>query len=310
MSILTIAIPTFNRAACLESLLESLCNQRSISEAQILVSDNGSTDHTAAVLDGYKHRLNLKVVGFSKNKGFDQNYRNCLIHAEGEFLWIMGDDDKLLPEAVASVCAKLSDDQTDLLIINGGDFKAGTLIPRIRYAVHAVKDTSDLMSQFGWHICWIGTTIIRRSLIKSELLVPSDWNAFIHIPLIVRSHSVDWRTHFDAAIRIHPTVNNSAYSKAPVSLVKTFGMQLYETLAGLSSVISPDSRVKTVRGFARNLAMFDARALASWRRAGLIGITDFIKNIKYFYRVNPRLLFYSGLLFFPPKFFKLISPNK
>lgn len=310
MPILTIAIPTFNRAASLECLLESLCRQRLIGEAQILVSDNGSTDDTSSVLQNYKERLNLKVVRFGKNKGFDENYKNCVTHADGEFLWIMGDDDQLLPEAVASVCFRVRADETDLLILNGGDYTSGMLIPRIRYNVHPVKGPSDLMNQFGWHICWIGTTVVRRSLIRLEFLQLSDWNAFIHVPIIVRSYSGDWRTHFDSTVRIHPTVNNSAYSKSPVSLVKTFGLQLYDTLVGLKSIINEEARVKTVRGFANNLAMFDIRSLASWRRAGLISMPQFLANLKYFYRVNPRLIIYSALLFFPPKFFKIISSNK
>ena len=52
---LTIAIPTINRAGLLGRAIESALAQTS-SDIEIIVSDNGSTDDTPAVIDRYVGR--------------------------------------------------------------------------------------------------------------------------------------------------------------------------------------------------------------------------------------------------------------
>src|ERR1700712_5100335 len=78
--LLTIAIPTYNRAASLQRLLECLSSQDDIQLVQVLVSDNGSTDDTRNIVNEFVDRFEPKIksVGFPSNRGFDANYLNCL----------------------------------------------------------------------------------------------------------------------------------------------------------------------------------------------------------------------------------------
>jgi glycosyltransferase involved in cell wall biosynthesis len=57
----SVVIPTYNRADLLRHTLESLTKQRlSRDEFEVLVVDDGSSDGTALVVDGYRERLNLR----------------------------------------------------------------------------------------------------------------------------------------------------------------------------------------------------------------------------------------------------------
>ena len=111
--LLTIAIPTFNRAAQLDSLLRALEPQvAGVPDVEILVSDNASPDATQEVLAVAAERFRragsvLHAHRQSFNIGSDANFAFCFAQAAGHFFWMCGDDDLLVPEAVAEVLAIL-----------------------------------------------------------------------------------------------------------------------------------------------------------------------------------------------------------
>lgn len=299
---LTIAIPTYNRAVALEKLLEALACQSGIDGVQIVVSDNGSTDNTAGILRAYDPRLNLSVVGFAENRGFDRNYVNCWSAAQGKFVWVMGDDDALVQGAVQTVLGRLrGQDPPDILICNGGDYRNCVLTARIRYQVEPLNNADTLMREVGWHICWIGTTVVRRTLVDLKRLKPLDFNAFVHLPLLLRSIDGTERILFDSEIKLHTTVNNSDYFKSPLSLAQTFGAQLHDTLAVLQAdgVLSLPGVSRTLKGFHTHLGMFGVRDMLAWRRMGQLDWWGFARHERLFRRLNSLALLASAILCIP-----------
>ena len=107
--LLTIAIPTFNRAAQLEGLLLALEAQvAGVPGVEVLVSDNGSPDRTPEVIASAVARFRragatLRAFRQPSNIGSDANFAFCFKHAAGHFFWMCGDDDLIVPNAVAEV---------------------------------------------------------------------------------------------------------------------------------------------------------------------------------------------------------------
>lgn len=102
--VLSICIPTFNRADLLEALLDNLqveCAQV-IGLIEVVVSDNASTDQTQEVV----RRCRLPIV-YGRNKeniGFSGNLLNVTCNlASGEYVWVLGDDDVVLPGGVLRI---------------------------------------------------------------------------------------------------------------------------------------------------------------------------------------------------------------
>ena len=98
--LLDIIVPTWNRAACLRLLLETL--ERELAglhdRVAVLVSDNGSTDDTPAVLAEFAARLpSLRGVRHAQNLGADENFCRSVEATDGQWFWLFGDDD--LPAA-------------------------------------------------------------------------------------------------------------------------------------------------------------------------------------------------------------------
>ena len=106
--ILTISIPTYNRAQELEALLEEILLQVRavpVGTIDVLVSDNASTDGTREMVGSMaakfaKCSVVLKYICNETNIGFSRNVINAVGNADGEYVLIMGDDDSLEPHTL------------------------------------------------------------------------------------------------------------------------------------------------------------------------------------------------------------------
>lgn len=99
---ISICIPTYNRATHLNNCLHSIISNRSRStvDFEVCVSDNGSTDGTAEVVRAAQASVAIKYHENPTNLGIPRNFLNVVEMAGGEFVWLLGDDDLLLPCAL------------------------------------------------------------------------------------------------------------------------------------------------------------------------------------------------------------------
>jgi glycosyltransferase involved in cell wall biosynthesis len=96
LPILTIIVPTYNRAENLAFLLEAL--QRDCKPVQetvsVLVSDNASTDGTGEVIKAMQAKWpELRAYRHDINCGADENFCSAVDKVETRYFWIIGDDD-------------------------------------------------------------------------------------------------------------------------------------------------------------------------------------------------------------------------
>lgn len=126
--LLSICIPTFNRAAFLEVSLASVLTQTEQwpELVEVVVSDNASTDDTRAVLGRYAEQFHFRLHRNSENIGLLGNITFAPSGlAQGEFVWLLGDDDLLAAGAVNQVLSMLqSEPDIDLLALNVGYYPA------------------------------------------------------------------------------------------------------------------------------------------------------------------------------------------
>lgn len=153
--LLSICIPTFNRAALLEVCLASVLPQaeRWPELAEVIVSDNCSTDETHAVLDKFSERFHFRRHRNAENIGLLGNITFVPSGlARGDFVWLLGDDDLLAAGAVDQVLGMLqSSPDVDLLALNVGyyAFADRPTAQQARGGIRA-KPATELRSQ-GLH---------------------------------------------------------------------------------------------------------------------------------------------------------------
>jgi hypothetical protein len=119
--LLTIAIPTYNRADCLERLLDTLLVELRGLEGRVsvVVSDNASTDRTPAVVAAFAAQWpGVQAVRHAENIGMDGNFIGCVERVDGQHFWLMGDDDLPRAGVVHALLALLERDSPDLVYMD------------------------------------------------------------------------------------------------------------------------------------------------------------------------------------------------
>jgi glycosyltransferase involved in cell wall biosynthesis len=113
MPLLTIGIPTYNRAELLDHCLKTLSPllRRFGSQVQLLISDNCSTDDTPQVIDRFlsKNQFETETLlhTHDKNIGLVPNIVSLFDSARTPFLIFMGDDDELIASGLANLLENL-----------------------------------------------------------------------------------------------------------------------------------------------------------------------------------------------------------
>jgi glycosyltransferase involved in cell wall biosynthesis len=124
--LLSVTIPTYNRARYLAELLETLLPQLAgvpADVAELVISDNASEDDTAAMIAGFQARgLPCRYVRNEVNRGSDANFLQCLNLARGQYAWVLGDDDLLMPNTIASLLSLLAEGEYDLVHLSSFGF--------------------------------------------------------------------------------------------------------------------------------------------------------------------------------------------
>lgn len=95
---LSICLPTHNRSVHLANCLNSIAwnNLGALPSVQLCISDSGSTDETDHVVNVAGKTLPIKYQRHASNLGFTKNFLKVIEMAEGEFVWVIGDDDPLM----------------------------------------------------------------------------------------------------------------------------------------------------------------------------------------------------------------------
>lgn len=96
--IVSIVIPTYNRAWTLSQAIDSVLNQ-AYCNRELIVVDDGSTDHTKALLATYGEKI--KII-LQENRGVSAARNRGIEMASGEYIALLDSDDIWLPEKIES----------------------------------------------------------------------------------------------------------------------------------------------------------------------------------------------------------------
>jgi GT2 family glycosyltransferase len=142
----SVIIPTYNRADYLSLALASVLAQ-SLSPAEIIVVDDGSTDHTANVIDSFGS--SVRYVRHEHNRGVSAARNSGLEAARGELIAWLDADDLWEPNFLASVIPVLESEEgvdgvyTGLMRIDAD----GNLLPQSSQRVEPSAELHSALAQ-------------------------------------------------------------------------------------------------------------------------------------------------------------------
>jgi glycosyltransferase involved in cell wall biosynthesis len=116
--LVSIGLPTYNRAATLGRAIESALNQH-YQNIELLISDNASTDETEAICrDAVRHDKRVKYLRQQTNQGATANFRAVLRESAGEFFMWLADDD-WLDQSYVGRCVQVLLERPDYSLVCG-----------------------------------------------------------------------------------------------------------------------------------------------------------------------------------------------
>ncbi|TRX20917.1 glycosyltransferase family 2 protein [Flavobacterium franklandianum] len=156
-SFVSIVVPCYNQAQFLDEALQCIYNQTHTNWECIIVND-GSSDHTEAVANGWVAK-DARFVYVYKNNGGVSRARNCGIeHAKAEFILTLDADDKYEATFLEKALAVLVNNAEIGIVSSWGRryLTNGKPLQEFKSKAHSV---SDFLFGNGLHM---GSSLFRR----------------------------------------------------------------------------------------------------------------------------------------------------
>lgn len=175
--ILTIAIPTYNRASYLDLCLENICKQTNkyIDIIELIVSDNCSDDNTSEVVKKYIDLgNNIVYLKNDENIGPDGNFLQCFNLSKGKYLHIFGDDDVLLPGMIDKILMHICNDDFGLIYLNSYQFIDDYKLPlrknnKKSNISRIYKDKNKFIIDINYMLTFISGNIVNKNYVSEKI---------------------------------------------------------------------------------------------------------------------------------------------
>lgn len=174
---LSICIPTFNRSECLKECLSAVL--ASVAgyehEIEVVISDNASIDDTGSVVRAFQEKHPwIRYHRNEQNIGAERNFYLLAALAQGDNIWIFGDDDKMEVSAVARVLGNICAGY-GLTICNYSIWDNQLAVQIKKRGLpgdqdQAFEDPNELLMRFGLHLGYISSVVFRRTLFIKQAI--------------------------------------------------------------------------------------------------------------------------------------------
>lgn len=226
--LLTIAIPTYNRAKFLDHLLSTLFDQiHGKHQVELMISDNASPDDTPSVVERYQNAgLSIRYVRNPENIGADRNILQCFELADGKYVWIFADDDVIEPTGLATVLTHLESAEYDIVHVTAKGF-LGNYVSRTKFRgkFTIYRRAEDLARQVHVFFTFISGNIVNKDRISSFPHPP--FSELLSTNLVQLGWTYTALENHRQSIVIHdPLVAALAENTGGYRLFKVFGLNL------------------------------------------------------------------------------------
>ncbi len=113
--LVSVIIPVYNVRPYLRESLDSVINQ-TYKNLEIIVVDDGSTDGSSEICDGYHKKDNRIRVIHQKNRGLSSARNTGLDVAHGEIIAFLDSDDAFLPDMIEILVNGLENSDSDIAV--------------------------------------------------------------------------------------------------------------------------------------------------------------------------------------------------
>ena len=299
--LLSICIPTFNRADLLKTNVLELIEEIRIYNIPIIISDNNSTDETEKTVDWLKGKYKY-ITYYKQEKNIqDRNFIFVLEKATTKYAWLLGDKNRIIPGAIKNILNSIRDKSFDAIIVNCSPARVKSIPSRV------YTQPVELLNDLGWHTTMISTLIFSSELTEKKYFERYTQTKFMHVAglfdaLSERKCSVLW---------IDEPVITGPKAYVPNDWINNVFEIFFESWANSVMSLPPTYpvhvKLQCVKHHGTKAKVFIFERFIYYRSRKIYNFAVFKKyqhNFRLFTNV-PKIILLS-ITFFPPWFFSLM----
>ncbi len=190
---LSICIATFNRGRFIGETLNTIVTEMCVG-VEMVVVDGASTDDTFERMTEFvaRHPF-VRYFREPHNSGIDQDFDKAVSYAQGEYVWLMTDDDLMIAGSLQRVLAVI-DGRYELVIVNSevrNPDLTQVLNPRLLDTATDLEfgegSSRSLFVETARALTFIGSVVIRRDLWLARQRSNYYGSLFVHVGVIFQS---------------------------------------------------------------------------------------------------------------------------
>ena len=202
MTVITIAIPTFDRNEILQTTLPGILRQLT-PECELLILDNHSeysVEETVAPLIADFSSQNIRIVRNPINIGGAANLLRCFELCNTEWMWLLGDDDIISPDAIALILRAIQNNGQCYFI----NFASQGFLRDVSFSTLGLNDLIGRMDEWS-HLLFmsVGVYHVPRLINRLAMGYHYCYSRAPHIVLVLSSLGKDGCCHFSKDVIIH-----------------------------------------------------------------------------------------------------------
>lgn len=168
--VVSIIVPVYNAEKYLKRCVDSILRQ-DYRDFELLLMDDGSSDGSAEICDGYERADSRVRVIHKENTGVSDTRNQALDQAQGKFIQFLDSDDWIVPEATRLLVRSMEEYDCDMVISDfyrvagerlaqKGDIEEDKVMNRQEFAACMIENPAD----FYYGVLW--NKMFRRSIIE------------------------------------------------------------------------------------------------------------------------------------------------
>ncbi len=213
-NLISITIPTYNRAPFLDACLEHHIPLARKHNVKIFISDNASDDNTEEVVK--RRCAEYSLIFYTRNQvniGPDANFEQALKLADTEYVWLLGDTYKIPEKGLNYLVNLLTSCSVtyDLIVFNWKNRVKDTIS-------QDYSNPNKILSDIGWHMTCLSTLVYRANMLR-ECNFKRYWDTnFIQTGIIFdyissHDHLIHWNRDISVETIFIDGVKKNTWSK-------------------------------------------------------------------------------------------------
>lgn len=190
--IIGICIPTYKRPEQLMQCVRSIIAAAQSYNVPIFITDDSTDDTNNDTIfqlsKEYKHIIYIKN---EQNLGIDRNILKCIDVCTCEYAWPIGEDDRMLPNAIKKALGILKNNDNNIpfvfanYVYVNNDVTYITSEKRINIDADMEIGATDFFEKYAWTIGFIGSCIINKKLWSASDSSKYIGTYFAHVGMIL-----------------------------------------------------------------------------------------------------------------------------